>query len=286
MQKMSQKNTQNEMKIGFVGVGWVGGSISDNFEKRGYNVIRYSLEPEYIKNKDKIKECDYVFLSLPTPTTKKGFNFSIVNDALKIVGEGKVAIIKSTVLPGTTEKLQKENPEIIILHSPEFLTEKTAEYDAGHPDRNIIGYVEKIGETKAKEVMDLLPVAPYQAIIPAREAEMIKYTGNCWFYMKVVYMNLIYDLCTKLGIDFEIVKKGLSYDPRVGFTHLDVVHQGGRGAGGHCFIKDFAALRELYSVENSDDITGNMLLALIESKNVELLKSTGKSTHLLKDILN
>jgi len=270
--------------IGFIGMGWIGANYAANFEARGYNVVRYSLEPEYVINKDKIRECDIVFIAVPTPTTPQGFDDSILQEVLALVGKGNIAVIKSTILPGTTEKLQEKYPDIIVLHSPEFLTEATAKYDAFYPDRNIIGYVNEAGEKAAQTVMDILPVAGYKAIVPAKVAEIIKYGGNCWFYFKVVYMNLLYDLCLKMGIDYELVKKGMSFDTRIGFTHLDVVHQGGRGAGGHCFIKDFAAFKNLYKFVNKEDMLGNTLLDYVESKNLELLKTTGKSQDLVKDI--
>jgi UDP-glucose 6-dehydrogenase len=69
----------------------------------------------------------------------EGFDDSIVREVIKLVGKGKVAVIKSTIIPGTAESIQKENKDIFVMHSPEFLTEVTAAYDAEHPDRNIIG---------------------------------------------------------------------------------------------------------------------------------------------------
>ena len=125
--------------IGFIGQGFVGGNYADDFEKRGYEVVRYALEPQYVENKDKIKTCDIVFVCVPTPTTPKGFDYSIVADGLKLVGKGKIAVIKSTMLPGTTKELQKKNPNIVVLCSPEFLSVATAAHDAANPFSNIVG---------------------------------------------------------------------------------------------------------------------------------------------------
>ena len=76
---------------------------------------------------------------------------------MNLIGKGKIAVIKSTVLPGTTEQIQKENPNIFVLHSPEFLTEVTASYDASHPARNIVGIPadNKLFRAKAKMVIDI-----------------------------------------------------------------------------------------------------------------------------------
>lgn len=273
------------MKIGFIGQGWIGKNYADNYESRGYETIRYSQENPYIQNKDKIKDCDVVFIAVPTPTTEEGFDYSIVDEVLNLLGKGKTAIIKSTILPGTTNKLQANHPDIYVCHSPEFLTEATAKYDAWYPDRNIVGYSNKEGaDEKAEQAIETMPQATYQAVVPAEEAEMVKYAGNCWFYFKVMYVNILYDLCKAMGVNYEIVKKMMKYDTRIGSTHLDPVHQDGRGAGGHCFIKDFSAFAGLYSDILKEDKVGIKILKSLEEKNIELLSSSGKSLDLLKGV--
>src|SRR5437868_5759053 len=124
----------NNLKIGFIGQGFVGKNMATDFAERGFEVVRYSLEPEYVGNRDLIKECDTVFMAVPTPTTPTGFDDSILRDEVKLVGKDKIVVIKSTILPGTTESLQKENPDIFILHSPEFLREVTAKEDTKNPE--------------------------------------------------------------------------------------------------------------------------------------------------------
>jgi nucleotide sugar dehydrogenase len=279
--KVSSKEKKGLM-IGFIGQGFIGKNYADDFENRGFNVIRYSRDPIYSKNKEKIKDCDIVFIAVPTPSTPKGFDDSVVRSVIKLVGKGKVAVIKSTIVPGSTESIQKENPEIFVMHSPEFLTEKTAAYDAKHPDRNIIGVPadKEIFRKKANFVLSVLPKAPYEIICSAKEAELTKYGGNCWFYFKVIYINLLYDLAEKLGCDYSVISKSMSADPRIGSTHLNPVHQGGRGAGGHCFIKDFAAFKRFYG-ELIGERNGSAVLESLEKKNIDLLLSTGKNLDLL-----
>ena len=70
-------------KIGFVGQGYIGKNYADDFENRGFEVIRYALEKPYTKNKDRIKDCDIVFIAVPTPTTPRGFDYSIVRSVIK-----------------------------------------------------------------------------------------------------------------------------------------------------------------------------------------------------------
>ena len=279
------------MKIGFIGQGWIGRNYADDFENRGYEVVRYSLEAQYIGNKEKIAECGIVFVAVPTPTTEKGFDDSFVRDALHTVGKGSIAVIKSTILPGTTERMQELYPDIFVLHSPEFLVEKTAAYDAAHPNRNIIGIPEEtdVYRQKAEAVLEVLPTAPYERVMRARDAELVKYAGNCFLFTKVIYMNLLYDLVQATGGEWSDVRSALIHDPRIGISHTEPVHKSrddvpaGRGAGGHCFIKDFEAFRRMYE-EAVGDRWGAQVLAAEAEKNINLLASTGKDIDLLRGV--
>ena len=119
-----------------------------------------------LRNKDNIKNCDIVFIAVPTPTTPRGSDYSIVREALSLVGVGKIAVIKSTILPGTTAVLQKKFPKIFVMHSPEFLVLKQAAEDAARPLRNIIGVAKDTPayRAKARAVMKVLPRAPFELI--------------------------------------------------------------------------------------------------------------------------
>lgn len=275
----------SDMKIGWIGQGWIGKNYADVFEKRGQTVIRYAQEEPYAQNRELIKECDIVFIAVPTPTTASGFSATIVDEVLSLVGVGKTAVIKSTILPGTTEGLQASHPDVFVMHSPEFLTEATAAHDAEHPDRNIVGIPvdNEDFRRRAEAVISVLPPAPYSRICSAKEAELTKYGGNCWFYTKVIFINMLYDLAASLGCDYEAVKEMMKADSRVGSTHLDPIHKTGRGAGGHCFIKDYAAFRELYE-KMLDDQLGSAVLRANEAKNISLLKDSGKDLDLLSGV--
>ncbi len=272
-------------KIGFIGQGWIGKSYANDFERRGFDVVRYALEEPYIKNGEGIKDCDIVFIAVPTPTTPDGFDDSILRQVIKKVGQGKIAVIKSTILLGTTVKLQAANPGIYVLHSPEFLTEATAAHDAGNPHRNIIGIpIESLEyRQKAQAVMEILPYAPYILVCSSQEAELIKYGGNNWFYFKVVFINMLADLVNKANGRWEVVRDALAADWRIGRTHLDPIHKSGRGAGGHCFIKDFAAFHQLYK-ESVGDPLGVEVLEAIKNKNIDLLVSSKKDLDLLAGV--
>ncbi|HPY08856.1 MAG TPA: hypothetical protein PK469_02980 [bacterium] len=277
--------------IGFVGQGFIGKSYADDFEARGFKVVRYTRSAPFNENKDKIAECDIVFIAVPTPTTSKGFKADIVQEVLALVGKGKIAVIKSTIIPGTCEKLQKLYPDIYLFHSPEFLTEKNAAYDAAHPSRNIIGYPIASEEYKkrAQEILDILPSSPLNLICHAKEAEIIKYASNSFLYLKVLQANILYDLAKQEGSDWEVIKKGIAADSRIGASHLNPVHSSGlsnkpgRGAGGHCFIKDFAALVQ-YARAQALDQESLDFLESAERKNLALLRESGKDVDSVREV--
>ncbi|MBI5138650.1 MAG: hypothetical protein HZA95_02535 [Candidatus Vogelbacteria bacterium] len=278
------------MKIGFIGQGWIGKNYADNFKNRGYEVVRYSLEPKYAKNKEEIKKCDIVFIAVPTPTTPKGFDAGVLVKVMELVGKKKIAVIKSTILPGTTESIQKQYSDIYVMHSPEFLSERTAKEDVRWPDSHVIGIStnSSIFRSKARMVLSVLPDVP-SIICSSVEAEFIKYAHNIHGFIDVVYSNLLYDLAGKLGVEWDIVKKFASHDKYMVDRYMNPVHASGhvnrpgRGAGGHCYIKDFAAFRKLY-VDKVGDKNGMAVLDSIEKKNIELLLTTNKDIDLLQDV--
>ncbi len=274
-----------DKKIGFIGQGWIGKNYADNFQERGFEVIRYALEEPYIGNKEKIKACDIVFIAVPTPTTPAGFDDHIVREAIALVGAGATAVIKSTILPGTTESIQKQFPDIFVMHSPEFLTERTAAWDVANPGRNLVGIPIDNDDYRrqAEEYLSVLPPAPLSKVITAREAELFKYIRNCFFYTKVIFMNLAYDLAQKNNCRWDAIHEIMSADPWIGNMHIDPVHKSGRGAGGHCFIKDMAAFAKMYE-ELIGDPAGNQVLKSLQEKNIDLLLGTNKDLDLLEGV--
>ena len=271
--------------IGFIGQGWIGKQYADDFEHRGYTVVRYSAEEPYHRNARAIGDCEIVFVAVPTPTTPSGFDASIVREVLSLVGFGKTAVVKSTLLPGTTESLQAQYPDIAVIHAPEFLSVATAKHDAKHPTRNIIGIPADTPDLRerAQRVLAVLPPAPYSLVCSARAAEFIKYGRNCLGFVRVVFVNLMYDLARELGVDWEPIRAAMAADPDCGPTYVNPIHKSGRGAGGGCFIKDFEALARLYA-ERIGDPAGDAIFATMTAKNLELLVGSGKDLDLVRGV--
>ena len=243
-------------KVAIAGMGMVGGAL----EKCLDNPILYD-PPKGIGSVAELNEADIVFVCVPTPY-KEGFDLSFVISLLDELEDGKIVVLKSTILPGTTDHLQKEYPQHKFLFNPEFLTEATADQDARYPDRQILGYTQQ-SYTSCTEVMNLLPLAPCEKIMPAKEAEMVKYFNNTWFATKVIFANQMYDLCHKLDLDYDRLVEAAAADKRIGRTHLNIFHKGYRGYGGKCLPKDIDAFSNKFNIS---------LLKQVKKINDELLK--------------
>lgn len=277
---------KNKPRIGFIGQGWIGKAYADNYEQRGYEVVRYALEKPYIKNKHRIAECDIVFIAVWTPTTSKGFDISVVESVLSLVGRGKIAVIKSTILPGTTALLQKKFPKIIVLFGPEFLSITSHIHDAAHPFVNLVGMPNEDAKhyLAAERVMKTLPKAPHAEICKSAEAEIFKYTHNASGYTQVILFNLMYDLAEEFGASWDVVNRAVQADPLISKRYSNPIHKSGRGAGGGCFIKDVAALSRHFKKHLPKDTTAQKVLQAMEAKNIELLVSTNKDLDLLTGV--
>ncbi len=265
-------------KIGIVGVGMVGGALKNYFEKKnGFQLFLYD-KGKNLGSMEEVNKADIVFVCVPTPYLSAcgdaqaggGFDLSYVKETCQKLKGNKIVIIKSTVLPGTTEKLQKEFPQHEFLFNPEFLVEAKAKETMEKPDRQIMGYTEE-SESVAQKIMDFLPDAPYKKTMPATEAEMVKYFGNTFLSVKVIFGNQLYEICRKLNINYDVVREATSKDPRIGPSHLDIFHGGYRGYGGKCLPKDTRALIQLAeSVKAEID-----LLKKAEEINNKLMKEQG-----------
>jgi UDPglucose 6-dehydrogenase len=97
-----------------------------------------------------------------------GFDPSLLEEAIANLSGSKTVVIKSTVLPGTTERLQARYPQHGLLFNPEFLREKSALQDFLEPDRQIVGFARRWDQAAARDVLQLLPRAPFEAVVPAR----------------------------------------------------------------------------------------------------------------------
>ncbi|HHE76759.1 MAG TPA: UDP-glucose/GDP-mannose dehydrogenase family protein [Candidatus Parcubacteria bacterium] len=260
----------NKVKIGIIGVGMVGGALKKYFEKQGRELLLYDPGKK-LGNLEEINLANVVFICVPTPFDKdKGFNLSYVEESCRNLNGEKIIVVKSTVIPGSIDALQEKHPQHKFLFNPEFLTEATAQKDMENPVRQILGYTRQ-SRSVAEIIMRLLPRAEFEEIIPAKAAEMVKYFSNTWYATKVIFANQMYELCEKIGVDYEIVRKCAAADKMIGPSHLDVRHKGYFGYGGKCLPKDIRAL-----IEFADKNGVNLRLhKVVEEINSELIKKQG-----------
>jgi len=239
-------------RIGIVGNGYVGGAIAHGFSPAATgtcDVKVYDILPERSMNtlEETVNESDFVFVSVPTPMNKNGsINLKFINEAFKQIddvnkNDNNVIILKSTVVPGTTEKLQTKFPNLNIVFNPEFLTEKSARLDFINQTRIVLGG-NKIHTSQVAELFN--ERFKYCHIIQTdyKTSEMIKYFCNIFFSVKVSFANEMKLICDTIGADWEKALEGFVADGRIGDSHLNVPGPDGKmGFGGSCFPKDINA---------------------------------------------
>lgn len=248
--------------IGIIGQGFVGNAIYQKF-KDYYEINTYDLDSSKCNSSEQeTLDNDIVFVCLPTPMNSDGScNVSLVESTIKRCSEfgiTKTVVIKSTVSPGTTARINSLYPNMDIVFNPEFLTERNAVKDYENQSRIILGGP-RPSTTKLKGIFS--KVFPKAHIIKtdSTHAEMVKYLTNTFLSVKVSFANEIYQICEGLNVDYDKVVEYATHDERLGKSHWNVPgHDGDFGFGGHCFPKDLAAL--IHLAENLN-VTDNVLSA-------------------------
>jgi UDPglucose 6-dehydrogenase len=261
--------------IGIIGLGYVGSAVKAGFEKM-YNVFTYDINKECTETsiENLVQKTQIVFICVPTPMNQDGTcNIDIVYNILQEISlkkqqEHTVCVLKSTVPPGTTDRLANEFDNITICFNPEFLTERNYINDFISQTNITIGYTRD--NTSVKTVSTLyyerFPNAQVW-ITTAKQAEMIKYVANTMLATKVAFLNEIYQICKKTDIDFNKITNILQVDSRLGMSHWNVPgHDGKFGFGGTCFPKDLNALIQ-YAESNGQPTP---LLKAVWEKNLEV----------------
>jgi nucleotide sugar dehydrogenase len=245
-------------KIGIIGNGFVGSSVAFGFSPQtGCDGAEVKI---YDKNEFKsthtlnevVNDSDYIFLSVPTPSNQDGsisldILLSIFKDIDEVIDyeaeKQPVIMIRSTITPGTTAKIQGNYPRMYIVFNPEFLTERSAKFDFINQSRFIVGgswgSATKVAHLYKWRFGDSIPIIKTDF----QTAEMIKYMNNCFFATKVSFMNEMYQIAEKCGVDWKMAVEGFVSDNRIGHTHLAVPGPDGKfGFGGSCFPKDIQAM--------------------------------------------
>ena len=248
-----------KQKIGVIGNGFVGGAVKFGFSPQtgcDAEVRVYDKNPNKSTHtlEETVNESDFIFLSVPTPANSDGsINLDILKNALADInevhkGKDNAILIRSTVIPGTTWSLQQEYTNLNLLFNPEFLTERSANFDFINQSRFIIGNNgQQLNQMKSEEFTDLLKERFGDCIsimeTSYETAELIKYMNNCFFATKVSFMNEMYQIAEKIDANWDEAVSGFVADGRIGHSHMNVPGPDGKfGFGGSCFPKDIQAM--------------------------------------------
>ena len=233
------------MKIGVIGRGFVGGAITNGFENQGHEVLVHDTK---LNTKiENVLESRLLYICVPTPSSEDGScNTDIVESVLIELSElnydGSVCI-KSTIVPGTTQKFRQQFNNLNISFVPEFLREKTAVEDFLY-NNNVLVIGSDNDETISlvKESHGVLPT--HTVTMTPTEAELTKYFSNTYKAMRVTFANAFYNLCQTMGSDYDKVRDAFLFHG-VGDGHYLKVNKQYGGFGGTCLPKDSKALAKL-----------------------------------------
>lgn len=273
--------------ISIIGSGWVGEIIGEGFTKLGNNVIYFDVVEKELPNFTNdmnyaIEHSDISFICVPTPATSAGIELSYIKEAMENIGRALVdknryhlVVVKSTVVPTTTEKIiiplleeysLKQAGEIGVCTNPEFLTQIPSDWSRGffNTDRIVIGEYDK----KSGDVLEALyrPLKKPIFRTDLRTAEMVKYASNCMLATRISYWSEIFLICKELGIDAQEVANIAATDSRIGKYGTIT----GKAFGGVCLPKDLEAF-----IAFAEKHREMKLLKVVDEINKEMKKKYG-----------
>lgn len=249
------------MRVAIVGHGFVGKAVDEGLK----GVEKMIIDPNYGTGIEDLQQFmpDLVFVSVPTPMNKDGsIDSSILEDVVfKISATSTmhpIIVIKSTCTPKVIDRLAFVCK---FVYNPEFLTERNAYQDFINPSAIILG-VSGDNEEDLHILEDFYrnntKCNQYAPIVKttAHTAAFIKYATNTFLANKVIFFNQLKELYDTAGEkDWDTLTKTLSYDKRMGGSHMQVPGPDGRlGFGGACFPKDVAAFLK-YGESLGKDLT-------------------------------
>ena len=230
------------MRIGVIGLGVVGSAIKTGFEELGHDVLCHDIKLDTtVKN---VSKTDICYICVPTPPKEDGscnidIVESVVKDLSNVSYEG-LLIIKSTVEPGTTDKLSNKFPNLRLGFVPEFLRERCAisDFIVNH-DVCIVGVHEKKDFKLVKKSHGYYP-KKFVMISPT-EAEVCKYFSNIYNATLITFANSFFEVCSKLDVSYDNVKNAIKKRNHINGIYLDC-NKNFRGFGGVCLPKDTKAM--------------------------------------------
>lgn len=241
------------MKIGIIGRGTVGKAVYDGLEFLGHQMCFF--DPAYPDSKlADVLDAEVVFVSVPTNQLPNGdCDTSIVEQVVSELNQSNyqgLVAIKSTVVPGTSDRLSIEFPNLRICSVPEFLRAKMAltDFTENH-DLLIIGSTREEDYDIVKKAHGFYP--KYVACVKPVEAEIVKYFNNVHHAMQITFANITSEVCEKLGANYMNVYHAITQRDCIN-PHYLLSNKNARAYGGHCLPKDTNAWNNLIKKLNLD----------------------------------
>lgn len=232
-------------RIGIVGMGYIGNAVK-RFFCNHYEALCY--DPNNIDSctKAAINSCEVAFITVPTPSRENGrCDTRIVEEVVDWI-DTPLIVIKSTVEPGTTDRLTAKTGKRIV-YCPEFISESTYYNPFFAKELEEAPFYLFGGDKRdTREVIDYyLPIGgPTKKYVsaPAVDVELMKYVDNSFFAVKTAFFYEMAKIAEKLGTDWKEVRELLLLDPRIGPLHTAVFKDNETPFGGKCLPKDLLGL--------------------------------------------
>ena len=223
------------------------------FEPGLHDLVKHNIARNRLRFSTSIKEamdqCEVTFIAVGTPTKESGeADLSSVEKVAMEIAKNLRSyhlIVEKSTVPVETGAWVKKTIQINIRKSkkidfdlasnPEFLREGAAIQDFMKPDRIVLGVENKRAEKILRSLYE--PLKAPIVVTDVNSAEIIKHASNSFLSAKISFINMVSQLCEKVGADIHKVAQGMGYDRRIGPTFLNA----GIGFGGFCFPKDLAA---------------------------------------------
>jgi len=310
------------MKIGIIGLGFVGLSLTSFLGSKGHKIIAIDSDESKLKKisngkipfyeqglekllkkslkhnisfsldvNDAVNNCKIIFVTVGTPQKKNGeidltmikSVFQQIGKNLKNVRNDPVIVIKSTIIPETTQKMirvleqkskKKNGKDFGVINNPEFLQETQAVRDTQKPHIIVIGGKKDKFFSRLKNLYKKLH--PKTPIIEtnSQTSELIKYANNSFLATKISFINQIASICESIpNANVDDVARSIGLDPRIGNLFLNA----GPGYGGSCLPKDIKAI-----INFSTELGLNpLLLHAVEHINQNQVKKVVKTIYKL-----
>lgn len=237
------------MTIGIIGYGFVGSAIYSCLVGKSIPCAVYDRYKSEHSDHNAIMNTNICFVCVPTPSTNGScYDLTALHDVmslLEIAKYGGIVVIKSTVLPGTTQKFAGIYSGLKIVHNPEFLTARTAAQDFENQRHVIIGSTEEHAESALKLrgfYEEYFPLAKI-SLSTSTESESVKIFCNTFYASKVQLFTEFKLLCDSTGANFESVRNMMLDNGWINPMHTLVPGTDGKiSYGGLCFPKDTTAL--------------------------------------------